>query len=1030
VDISAQGHLQRERRSKLEVLLVTPRFLISGDMHFDQWRSQCREIGPNLLTPRAEDISRAVQQQHKYMLDNGIIHYLFLGDMFHKRDLVEVPVFNHTKRLFQAMRDDGIEVYLLPGNHDYTTKGLTVHSLESFNDIATVISGPTVITVNGVRCYFLPYMECGDISEAIKGLLDSDKDKGILPSLLLGHLGIHEAVYGGSEIRSREPVALSDLSLTSFTGAFFGHYHPHQQVSKNAYYVGAPVQHTFKDRDNVRGFLDVELFTKDGVSGVKVTQILTENVPQFHYLTPKDYEATKGTLPSGDMVRLVGATRKQQLRYAEDEAIHGVNQAEVDTESVRLAIGLGEAWESIIDKYVAFQLDALDTKGITDSKVLSAFGKDLMTKVSTVRTRAVGTSLMDFRMTARNYMAFGDDPVSVDFSTTGLTLIAGRNTTSRSRTSNGAGKSTILSALLFCLYGKPSGILKKELPNHKTKKNVEVTVELTDVSGREATICRRVCMPTDSPYQDGLYFEVDGDDMRGATDRDTQVRVEAFLGLEKAAFAMSVLFSAGDSKSFAGETPGVQDEVFTQLLKMGNLSDAEDLARKSLKASIEAIAEAESRILVTKGRISEQESFRVKAEASIADWEATQNQHIKAWIQKVAEYDVLIPEAHEQIEDAEGALDDLLWEQDERLKALKNFNVENTLKVQEEYRERKTQLDKKMGELLGSVKAVDAVLRSLRNLHGTAKCPTCLNDIEEEHRLTSIEEQTGKRAQLESVYQTLDGEMGELTTRLTSVSNTLSRANLLISTMKAGELEEVRLKSRVEAEYVSVGKLKDEQDRAKLNVKTLQSQEPPASANLESVLKRIEELSADIEKEQNDIESLHTPRRLVSEFWVEGFGSSGIRNLLIEGVLPELNQIAARYSEILTDGELRVSFKAQKSTVSGEKRNKLSVSISDIYGSESYAASSGGERRRIDLVVNLSLHSLVARRYNIGFVIMDEVFIKLDEAGRRAVLELLRELTEEIPSIFIISNQDSVRQEPFDQIWTMVRKGQVSTLEG
>ena len=191
---------------------------------------------------------------------------------------------------------------------------------------------------------------------------------------------------------------------------------------------------------------------------------------------------------------------------------------------------------------------------------------------------------------------------------------------------------------------------------------------------------------------------------------------------------------------------------------------------------------------------------------------------------------------------------------------------------------------------------------------------------------------------------------------------------------------------------------------------------------------KIENCEIDIEEIDKKLESLSYREELYL-FWEDGFSSGGIRNLLVESIIPDLNKLAARYSNVLTGGELSISFSAQKVLASGDKRNKLEVKVSDMFGSDSYHSSSGGEKRRIDLCVNITLHMLVARSIGIPFVFLDESLVKLDRRGVDNALQLFRDLTSEIPSIFIVTNQDDIANEDFDNIWTVVREGRESKLE-
>jgi DNA repair exonuclease SbcCD ATPase subunit len=86
------------------------------------------------------------------------------------------------------------------------------------------------------------------------------------------------------------------------------------------------------------------------------------------------------------------------------------------------------------------------------------------------------------------------------------------------------------------------------------------------------------------------------------------------------------------------------------------------------------------------------------------------------------------------------------------------------------------------------------------------------------------------------------------------------------------------------------------------------------------------------------------------EFWKEGFGNAGVKSLLLDTVLPFLSYRASEYLEALTGGTASVEFNTQKTLATGEKRDKLDISVSYAFGGNTYKGVSGGERRRVDLV--------------------------------------------------------------------------------
>jgi DNA repair exonuclease SbcCD ATPase subunit len=212
---------------------------------------------------------------------------------------------------------------------------------------------------------------------------------------------------------------------------------------------------------------------------------------------------------------------------------------------------------------------------------------------------------------------------------------------------------------------------------------------------------------------------------------------------------------------------------------------------------------------------------------------------------------------------------------------------------------------------------------------------------------------------------------------------------------------------------------------------TLQETTPPLAKDSKSIEAEIGKLLAR-KLEQIDAKKKHESLLDALEFWVKGFGSTGIRNLLVRGILPKLNQHLARFADILTNGELRVEFIGETTVGSGSRvssRNKLEVKVTDRYGSDKYYKESSGERRRVDLAVALAINFLVSTRVGLPFIVMDEIFASLDDSGKQNVMMLLEDLKKDIPTIIVISNTSDVLDSSFDSTWTVCRKGKQSYIE-
>jgi len=104
-------------------------------------------------------------------------------------------------------------------------------------------------------------------------------------------------------------------------------------------------------------------------------------------------------------------------------------------------------------------------------------------------------------------------------------------------------------------------------------------------------------------------------------------------------------------------------------------------------------------------------------------------------------------------------------------------------------------------------------------------------------------------------------------------------------------------------------------------------------------------------KEQNIYEKL-----------IVAFGKNGIQALIIENVLPEIEEEANDLLTKLTNNSTRISIESLRDLKSGGMKETLDIKISDELGTRDYEMYSGGESFRIDFSLRIALSKLLTRR--------------------------------------------------------------------
>lgn len=153
-------------------------------------------------------------------------------------------------------------------------------------------------------------------------------------------------------------------------------------------------------------------------------------------------------------------------------------------------------------------------------------------------------------------------------------------------------------------------------------------------------------------------------------------------------------------------------------------------------------------------------------------------------------------------------------------------------------------------------------------------------------------------------------------------------------------------------------------------------------------------------KEQNIYEKL-----------IVAFGKNGIQALIIENVLPEIEEEANDLLAKLTNKSTQISIESLRDLKSGGIKETLDIKISDELGFRDYELYSGGEAFRIDFSLRIALSKLLTRRAGtkLRTLVMDEGFGTQDEEGIDNLVQAIQSISEDFDKILIITHLESLK---------------------
>lgn len=241
--------------------------LLFSDLHAHNFKYGSKRVTTDtgIFNSRLLDTLSVLDEIKDYALAHGITTILFGGDLFHRRQTYNTEVFNLIFQKFQEFSDEGLMLLMIPGNHDYADRQGLVHALQPFDSIANVrvMDNTEEITRVAGRILIHPVPYTPDLERA-KELLAAagrcaDQDDG--PNILLAHLGMQGARVGSDYILvSDGDIRVKDVPHESFHACFFGHYHEHQQLFSNGWFIGATHEHNWGDVGGKRGFLHAKVY--------------------------------------------------------------------------------------------------------------------------------------------------------------------------------------------------------------------------------------------------------------------------------------------------------------------------------------------------------------------------------------------------------------------------------------------------------------------------------------------------------------------------------------------------------------------------------------------------------------------------------------------------------------------------------------------------------------------------------------------------------------------------------------------------
>jgi|GEM_PF-2930501 len=243
------------------------RALMTADLHIDDYGD------PTMSNPKGKFAERidVLADIISYAVSNAIGTIFVLGDFLHSRTKISIPVLHIVGDIIKdCIEEYGVKFVILKGNHDSYLKDENFHSLSNL-PLCRVIDRVTAFS--DLNIVAIPYgCEKSEVIDSKNKVFDANV-------LILMHTEFLGAINNEYKVMKSD---MDPKRFTGETGVISGHYHTPQFVTENVFYLGAPIQQNFGERNNKPCFYDCLLY-KDRIL---LKPILTDT-PKYFYL---DYD--------------------------------------------------------------------------------------------------------------------------------------------------------------------------------------------------------------------------------------------------------------------------------------------------------------------------------------------------------------------------------------------------------------------------------------------------------------------------------------------------------------------------------------------------------------------------------------------------------------------------------------------------------------------------------------------------------------------------------------------------------------------
>lgn len=659
---------------------------------------------------------------------------------------------------------------------------------------------------------------------------------------------------------------------------------------------------------------------------------------------------------------------------------------------------------------------------------------------------------------AKNFFCYGKEGIEIAFNNYGnIVLIKGKNLdvgneeADEKHSSNGIGKSSIIDALVYGLYGKtvknPKKLNQKDIINSSTGKNLEVEITWDNyrVVRTRKPDSLRLWKSSEQKWDSETEITLGGMPA-------TQKEIENILGLTYEVFVNIGVFTDDNTSSFLECDASEKRNIVENLLSLEKYRTYSDNAKKLYKEHKDLVKVRERDSQYAEKVVEDTRSSITSLEQSVTIWKKNKEDEIKKLesaksllekqIANILQNDSALKAYEEaQLKKTElnkkiSDIDQLVQKADTKISMLiEAFDEKNKVKNEVEFNlnSKKTDLsslNKQKSVLLNGIK-------KLTSLEAGVKCGHCHSVISTENYSDVLNAHNAELKDLDNSIITLDSEITNLTqdfntksSEATETDQQIKKLRLAISKLATDrnsalkEIENIEKMPKPDTEgQVASYKAKIEAANEQIAAKNIEISGPTPYDNL--ITEAIKKLGDSVNKAQevkSEISNLYSLNEYY-EYWIQAFGDSGIRKYVIDEIVPALNNNINYWMDFLIEGNMRISF--------DNEFNETITKGPDFSNDIKYYALSNGQKGRVNLALSQAFAHIMSINSgkNLSLVFLDEVTSNIDVQGVNGIIGMIQELSRDKQVFLITHNHDLLDELNGCDTVNLVLKNGITSLQ-